>query len=105
MCNKDLTLPAALKTSKAVVLSFGLYGVREEAVCTLDALVVSSGVFPQVEEIGTANSGGVFASVVPLPVRFECASFPRPPLKAHYFIKSKKKHNLEQQRAEPKLIV
>lgn len=79
--------------------------MREEAVCTLDVLVVSSGVFPQLEEIGTANSGGAFASVVPLPVHFECASFPRPPLKSHYFIKSRKKRNLEQQRAEPKLIV
>lgn len=68
-------------------------------------LVVSSSIFPQDEEIGTANSGGVFASLVPLPVGFEYASFPCPPLKSHYFIKSKKKHNLEQQRAEPKLIV
>ena len=79
--------------------------MREEAVCTLDVLVVSSGIFSQDEEICIANSGGVFASVVPLPVPFERASFPRPPLKSHYFIKSKKKHNLEQQRAEPKLIV
>lgn len=86
-------------------LSFGLYGVREEAVCTLDVLVVFGGIFPQDEEIGTANSGGVFVSVVPLPVCFKCASFPCRPLKSHYFIKSKKKRNLEQQRAEPKLIV
>lgn len=71
-------------------LSLGLCGMREEAACTLDVLVVSSSISPQDEEIGTANSGGVFASVVPFPVCFRCASFPRPPLKSHYFIKSKK---------------
>jgi len=102
-----LLLEKQFFTSKAVVfaLSFGLYGAREAAACTLDVLVVSSGIFPQDEEIGTANSGGVFASVVPLPIHFEHAGFSCPPLKSHYFIKSKKKHNLEQQRAEPKLIV
>lgn len=110
MCNKDLALPGALKTVpfKGCSICFvlwPLWGERRGCLHLRCVLVVSSRIFPQDEEIGTANSGGVFASVVPLPACFKCASFPCPPLKSHYFIKSKKKHNLEQQQAEPKLIV